>query len=176
MFRFLAPALLASVALAPAASAQDQDSAGVIPPRGMSYETAQAMITMLSGGNKQVIDNCWDLGCVLIINDTSTYDVVGFYIDSAKQGRSAQWSRNQFGEPLWPSKATLRFKTGRAPDMCDLPVRFVLRHRETREKTEIAGNTSLCTAPHQDTLIRIKMLEGKVFVGNGEAADADELH
>ena len=58
------------------------------------------------------------------------YDVIGLYLDSAKPGESARWSHNQFPQPLWPSKATLRFKTGSA-STCNMPVRFVLRHQFT---------------------------------------------
>lgn len=172
MFRLLASALLLATVAPRPALAQSEDSGSLGPPRGMSEGIARSMITVLAGANKQVIDNCWNLGCVVIVNDTGAYDVVGFYVDSAKPGADARWSRNQFSQPLWPSKATLRFKTGKAPDMCNLPVRFVLRHRETREKSEISGTTSLCVAPHQDTLIRVRMLEGKVFVHGDDEGPA----
>lgn len=181
MLRFIAFASLLILAFArPAAAqdggvAQDVDSAGVVPPRGMSFEAAQSMMTIMRGASTQVRDNCWNLGCVLIVNDTSGYDVVGFYLDSAKPGQSVHWSHNQFAQPLWPSKATLRFKTGSA-DTCSLPVRFVLRHRETHEKTEISGTSSFCTAPHKDTLIRIKMLEGKVYVHGDDEPDTGPTH
>ena len=176
MFRLIASAFLLAIALARPAAAQqggvaeDVNSAGVVPPRGMSFENAQAMMAVMRGASQQVRDNCWSLGCVLIVNDTSGYDVIGLYLDSAKPGESARWSHNQFPQPLWPSKATLRFKTGSA-STCNMTVRFVLRHRDTREKTEINGTSSFCTSPHRDTLIRIKMLEGKVYVrGDDEPA------
>ena len=181
MFRLIASASLLAIALARPASAQeggasqDVNSVGVVPPRGMSFENAQAMMMIMRGASNQVRDNCWSLGCVLIVNDTSGYDVVGFYLDAAKPGQNPRWSHNQFAEPLWPSKATLRFKTGSA-DTCSMPVRFVLRHRETREKTEISGTSSFCTTPHQDTLIRIKMLEGKVYVRGDDEPDPDAKH
>jgi hypothetical protein len=177
MFRLLASALLLATVAASPAFAQSEDSGSLGPPRGLSDGIARSMIAVLAGANKQVIDNCWNLGCVVIVNDTGSYDVVGFYVETTQPGRDPRWSQNQFHGPLWPSKATLRFKTGKAPDMCSLPVRFVLRHRETREKSEISGTTSLCTAPHKDTLIRIKMLEGQVFVrGDDEEPTPGETH
>jgi hypothetical protein len=177
MLRFLVPAFLLSLALVQPAAAQDQiDSAGLVPDHGNGNALASAAMIARMNAPETVKENCWRLGCVLITNETSGYDVVGFYVDTGRPGKSVHWSDNQFETPLLPSKVTLRFKTGGA-NACALPLRIVLRNRDTKEKSEIAGTASLCATPHEDTLIRIKVLEGKVYVrGDDEAPVAAETH
>lgn len=177
MLRFVVPALLLSPALIPAAAAQDMqtDSAGEVRERGNPERDLQMRMTLLRNAPEQVKVNCWKLGCVLIVNETAGYNVTGFYLDTARPGKKPAWSGNQLDTPLEPSKMTLRFKTGNK-DTCNIPVRFVLVRQGTRERAEIDGTTSFCTSPHNDTLIRIRMQEGKVYVGEGEAVDADTPH
>jgi len=177
MFRFPAFALLASFLTTLAAPAHSQDIlSGDEPPAPRASPELAARAWMIRNAPQQVRDNCWKLGCMIIINETSGYDAIGFYVDAARPGKKAQWSANQFGEALQPAKATIRFKTG-GPDTCDLPVRIVLKQRETGEKIEVEGSGSFCTSPHQDSLVRIKLLEGKVFVrGDDEAPPPAATH
>ncbi len=177
MFRFLASALFVSLVAAQPVAAQTQDILmGDAPPPPRASPELAARAWMIRNAPQHVQNNCWKLGCMIIINETSGYDAIGFYVDSARPGKKAQWSANQFSEALHPAKATIRFKTG-GPDTCDLPVRIVLQQRETGEKLEVVGNGSFCTSPHQDSLVRIKLLEGKVFVrGDDEAPLPDATH
>ena len=174
MLKYVASALLLSLAPAQPAAAQDQaDSAGIIPSHGNPEGDAKAWITLIRNAPERVKQNCWKLGCMVIVNETAGYDVVGFYVDSASPGKSPRWSENQLPNALEPAKATLRFKNG-GKNMCSLPVRFELRQRETHEKMEVNTTSSFCSTPHQDTLLRIKLLEGQVFVhGDDEAGAAD---
>ncbi|NYT39584.1 hypothetical protein HZY97_02350 [Sphingomonas sp. R-74633] len=175
MLKFVASALLLS--LAPALPAAAQDSAGIIPEHGNPEADAKAWITLIRNAPERVKTNCWKLGCMVIVNETSGYDVIGFYVDSASPGRSPRWSNNQLPNSLEPAKATLRFKTG-GKDMCNLPVRFELRQRDTREKIEVNTTGSFCSTPHEDSLMRIKLQEGgQVFVrGDDEAPPPGETH
>jgi hypothetical protein len=164
MLRFPAFALLVSLAAAQPAMAQSQDILmGDAPPPPRASPELAARAWMIRNAPQHVQDNCWKLGCMIIINETHGYDAIGFYVDAAKTGKKEHWSANQFGEALQPAKATIRFKTG-GPDTCNLPVRIVLKQRETGEQIEVEGSSSFCTSPHQDSLVRIKLLEGKVFV------------
>lgn len=170
MLRFLASALLVSLAATQPALAQDILSGDEPPPPRVSPElAARAWMIAKRNAPEHVKTNCWKLGCMIIVNETSGYDVIGFYVDTARPGKNARWSSNQFREALQPAKATIRFKTG-GPDTCDLPLRIVLKQRDTGEKVEIEGSGSFCTSPHQDSLVRIKLLEGKVFVRGDEEA------
>lgn len=172
MLKYVASALLVSLALALPADAQD--SAGIIPEHGNPEADAKAWITLIRNAPERVKTNCWKLGCMVIVNETAGYDVIGFYVDSATPGRSPRWSDNQLPQYLEPKKATLRFKNG-GKAMCSLPVRFVLRDRDTHEKVEVNTTSSFCSTPHQDTLLRIKLQEGgQVFVrGDDEPGAAN---
>lgn len=174
MYRFLAPSLLLSLAFVAPAHAQ-MEFAGSVPQHGVADQDARSMIWARMNAPEHIKVNCWKLGCVLIVNETAGYDVVGFYVDNAKPGKKARWSNNEFREPLLPSKATLRFKAG-GLSTCSMPVRFVLRKRDSDEKAEINGVSSFCTSPHNDTLIRIKMQEGKVYVRGDDEPDPNETH
>lgn len=175
MLKFVASALLLSFATALPAAAQD--SAGIIPTHGNPEADAKAWITLIRNSPERVKTNCWKLGCMVIVNETAAYDVIGFYVDSASPGKSPRWSENQLPDALEPLKATLRFKTG-GKDMCNLPVRFVLRNRQTREKMDVNSTGSFCSTPHEDSLLRIKFEPtGKVYVrGDDEAPPADATH
>jgi hypothetical protein len=166
MNRYLIPALLA--ALAPAGTAAAQDSAGVVVVHGNSYETALGMGMILSQSEKLVANNCWNLGCLVIVNDTSSYDLVGLYVNTAAPGRAARWSGDQIRDVIKPQKATLRFKTG-GPDTCAMPVRFVLRQQQTHQKLEVEGVASLCTTPHEDAILRVQTREPRVILEDGVA-------
>lgn len=159
----VALSLLAFPTLSAAQEAVDRDPdfAGSVINHDMFSDMQRMMVQF--GRTQRDADNCWKVGCVLIVNETQSYDVVGFYVDTAKPGTASAWSRNQFGEPLRPMKVTMRFKTGGA-DTCNIPVRFVLRDRQTKEKLDVAGTASLCTSPHQDTLLQIKAPRGTVTV------------
>jgi len=145
----------------------DPNGSGKITSIGSPHDT---IASMLLGMNveKRTRDNCWNLGCLVIVNETTGYDVIGFYIDTAKPGREPKWGPNQFPLALNPSRMTLKFKTG-GPTTCALPVRFVLQHRKTREKVELDGTASLCTTPHQDAIMHVKVLEPKVIIEPGTA-------
>ncbi|MEP9357246.1 hypothetical protein [Sphingomonas sp. KR3-1] len=184
MFKIVASALFLSLAwtlpaAAQGAAAEEVSSAGDVPDHGNPEAAARAWAEAKRNAPEQVRQNCWNLGCMVIVNQTSDYDVIGFYVDSAKPGKHPFWSGNQFGEPLPPERATLRFKTGNA-ETCALPVRFVLRQRDTHAKVDVTGTASFCSSPHQDTLVRINAPDGpqgKVYVrGDDEAPPLPQTH
>jgi hypothetical protein len=177
MLKFVASALLLSLATALPAAAQDQiDSVGGGPVHGNPEADAKAWITLIRNSPERVKANCWKLGCMIIVNETAAYDVVGFYVDSASPGKSPRWSENQLPDALEPLKATLRFKNG-GKNMCSLPVRFVLRNRETREKMDVNTTGSFCSTPHEDSLLRIRLEPaGKVYVRGDDETPPPETH
>jgi hypothetical protein len=146
-------------------AAQDGDSAGIVFSHGLEGTMARDLMIQM-GASKRMRDNCWTLGCLLIVNETKSYDVIGFYIDTAKAGAQAHWSKNQFGDALQPMKVALRFKTGGAT-RCDMPIRLVLREHDGKEQLEVSGKASLCSTPHQDSVLRIKAFEPKATVEDG---------
>lgn len=166
----LRSALFLLLATTSPAIAQMEYAPGFVPRHGQSDEAARALIWARMNAPEHARVNCWKLGCVLIVNE-SNYDVVGFFVNAARPNKNPRWSQNQLQEPLLPSKVTLRFKTGNA-DTCNLPVRFTLLNRETHERAEVTGTTSFCTSPHNDSLVRIRMNQGKVYVrGDDDAED-----
>jgi hypothetical protein len=166
-----APAALAQVAPPPGGSpfakdpGMDADSAGPINsyPLGESEYVARVMLDTLRMEQKQR-DLCWELGCVVFVNESNNYMVTGFYVQEPAKNGGTEWSRNQFLIPLLAQRATFRFKTGRA-DACDLPARFVMRAPHMKETISYDTRVNLCSSPHHDSLVRIKAVTPQVEVG-----------
>ena len=135
-------------------------------PLGESEAMASKMLVSLRLEQKQR-DLCWELGCIVIVNESRSYSVTGFFVQTASADRKLKWSRNQFGFPLLAKRATFRFKTG-GPDACDLPARFVLRPPHGKETVTYETRVSLCSSPHRDTLVRIRAVIPEVEVGENE--------
>jgi hypothetical protein len=148
----------------------DADTAGPINsyPLGESEYVARVMLDTLRMEQRQR-DLCWELGCVVFVNESNNYMITGFYVQEPAKGGGKQWSRNQFLIPLLARRATFRFKTGSA-DSCDLPARFVLRAPHRKETISYDTRISLCSSPHHDSLVRIKAVTPEVEVGEPVAA------
>jgi hypothetical protein len=173
----IGPALLGLVAtnasaqvMEPSASpfSKDPGMEGSAPPvtsypLGESEAVARVMLSTLRMEQKKR-DLCWELGCVVFVNESKTYMVSGFYVQTAAADGKLEWSRNQFLIPLLAKRATFRFKTG-GPDACDLPARFVLRAPHSKETVSYDTRVSLCSSPHHDSLVRIHVVIPEVEVG-----------
>ncbi|HEX6661559.1 MAG TPA: hypothetical protein VF067_06805 [Sphingomicrobium sp.] len=131
-------------------------------PLGQSDMVARTMLLALKLERAQR-DLCWELGCLVIVNESKNYNVTGFYVRSVDRDGKPAWSSNQFGQPLYARRATFRFKTGGA-DSCDVPVKFVLKHPKTKDTFEFETRASLCKAPHIDSLVRIRAVIPEVKV------------
>jgi len=131
-------------------------------PLGRSDLVARQMVLGLKLERVQR-DLCAELGCLMIINESKSYEVTAFYAQTAGADGKAEWSSNQFGRPLYPRRATWRFKTG-GPSTCDVPVRFVMRNRKTGDVVQFETRTSLCSGPHNDSLVRIRAVVPEVRV------------
>lgn len=162
-------AIAALVALGGPASAQIQvpttdpfaggDGADTVAPKtsyplGRSDVVAQQMVLGLKLERAQRA-LCAELGCLMVVNESKSYEVTAFYARTTGPDGKPEWSTNQFGRPLYPMRATWRFKTGGA-DSCDVPVRFVLHNPRTRDTLQFETRTSLCSGPHNDSLVRIR--------------------
>jgi hypothetical protein len=149
------------------AQTSEASGAGKITSVGSPHDTIASMLLEMNVAQR-TRDNCWNLGCLVIVNETNGYDVIAFYLDMAKPGGKTKWGPNQFPLALSPRSMTLKFKTG-GPSTCDQPVRFVLRHQKTKEKIELDGTASLCTSPHQDAIVHVKVREPSVIIEPGTA-------
>ena len=129
---------------------------------GASQQTAQGLAQSLIL-ERRAQDYCWEYGCLVIVNETANYNVTGFFVHMPT-GANKRWGPNQFGEQLYPMRATYRFKTGDPPATCDLPVLFVLKHKKTKEVARIETRASLCKSPQVDSLVRIRMVKPEVTV------------
>jgi hypothetical protein len=143
----------------------DADSAGPINsyPIGNAEYVARVMLDSLKMEQKQR-DLCWELGCVVFVNESNNYMVTGFYVQQPAARGGTEWSRNQFLIPLLARRATFRFKTG-GPAACDMPARFVLRAPHSKETISYDTRVSLCRSPHRDSLVRIRAVTPEVQVG-----------
>lgn len=161
MWKSFAPALIAFL-LAPSAALAQSDAGGQgkISSISSGEVTAQAMLFEMKLASFKK-DKCYELGCLVVINETSNYDLIGFYIDSTRDG-SKGWGRNRFEFALHPKKATLTIKTSKAAP-CEQPVRFVFRHQKTLEEIEVEGSAALCSTPRMASLLRVKVLEPQVI-------------
>lgn len=131
-------------------------------PLGRADVVARQMVLGLRLERAQR-DLCAELGCLMIVNESRSYQVTAFYAQTAGADGTPEWSSNQFGQPLYPKRATWRFKTG-GPGTCDVPVRFVLRNPRTRDQIRFETRTSLCSGPHNDSLVRIRAVAPEVKV------------
>ncbi|HEX6742256.1 MAG TPA: hypothetical protein VF079_10755 [Sphingomicrobium sp.] len=171
------PALTALLLFAAPADAQimvpttdpfaGHEAADTIPPKtsyplGRADLVARQMVLGLKLERAQR-DLCAELGCLMIINESKSYQVTAFYAQTAGADGTPEWSSNQFGRPLYPKRATWRFKTG-GPGTCDVPVRFVLRNPKTKDEIQFDTRTSLCSGPHNDSLVRIRAVVPEVKV------------
>jgi hypothetical protein len=107
-------------------------------------------------------DLCDSYGCIVIVNQTSSYRVTGFFVGERRRDGAVRWSSNQFGDALLPQRATYRYKSAKAD--CARPVRFTLRHRETKETLTIEQVADFCPTPKVHSLLRINVLRPEVFV------------
>jgi len=131
-------------------------------PLGQSDVVARQMVLGLRLERRQR-DLCAELGCLMIINESKSYRVTAFYAQTKGRDGTPEWSSNQFGQPLYPKRATWRFKTG-GPDACDVPVRFVMLNPKTHDSFQFDTRTSLCSGPHNDSLVRIRAVIPQVEV------------
>lgn len=150
-------------------SLADAESADTLRPKtftvpGASQEVAAGFARQMIL-EQRVKDYCWEFGCLVIINETSNFNVTGFFVDMPRRDGTRRWGPNQFGEQLYPMKATYRFKTGDAT-ACSRPVLFVLRHKKTKEVARIETQASLCKSPKVDSVLRIRMVKPEVTVSD----------
>lgn len=132
-------------------------------PLGQSEAVARSMLVAMRLEQRQR-DLCWELGCLVIVNESKTFMVTGFYVQTNAADGTPAWSRNQFGPPLLAMRATYRFKTG-AADACDRPAMFELRRPHGKEKLRYVTRLRLCSSPHHDSLVRIRAVIPEVEVG-----------
>ena len=167
--RLLAAATALSLAAAAQAQSVSDDTASedTITPRtfttpGGSEAVARGMLMAMKLEQK-ARDYCFEYGCLVIVNESPSFKVTGFHVQTADRRGRLRWSPNQFGNPLQARRATFRFKTGDA-SACDLPVLFVLRHLKTKEEVRVEGRAALCKSPRVDSLLRINVHRPSVFV------------
>jgi hypothetical protein len=165
----LVSVLIALVAAAAPAYAQhspsDAESADTLRPKtftvpGASLEVAASFARQMIL-EQRVKDYCWEFGCLVIIHETVNFNVTGFFVDMPRRDGTRRWGPNQFGEQLYPMRATYRFKTG-DETACSRPVLFVLRHKQTKEVARIETHASLCKSPKVDSVLRIRMVKPEV--------------
>src|SRR3954447_15069268 len=94
-------------------------------PLGDSQAVARSMLVAMKIEQKQR-DLCWELGCLVIVNESQSYEVTGFFVQMRRKDGTIGWSNNQFGLPLMAKRATYRFKSG-GSDACNQPVKFVMK-------------------------------------------------
>ena len=135
---------------------------------GGSEQVARNMLTAMRLHRRER-DLCWEVGCVVIVNESRNHVITGFHVDSSIRTGKPGWGRNQLGTPLLAMKATYRVKLDEK-DSCELPVRFVLRHVETREEVTVEGRTNLCRSRDSVSLLRVKVVTPTVIVGDEATA------
>jgi hypothetical protein len=133
-------------------------------PIGQSEIVARSMLAAMRLEQRQR-DLCWELGCVVIVNESPTYMVTGFHVQERKRDGKLGWSSNQFGAPLLSKRATFRFKMG-DENTCAQPVMFVLRKPRTKDALKFETRVPLCSSPHRDSLVRIRAVIPEVAVGS----------
>lgn len=106
-------------------------------------------------------DLCRELGCIVIVNESSGYKVTRFLVGETVRGEQ-RWSRNQFGHPLLAKRATYRFKM--PGEECERPVKFVLERAEPKDRIDLETRVNFCPTPRVHSLLRINVLRPRVIV------------
>ena len=158
--------LIASGVHAQRALQDAEDEEGVIKPK-MSYPAGNpdAIARMTWGALKYAArqDRCHEVGCLILINDSANYRLQEFHVRPVTPRTSDDWGPNQLDESLAPHEAAIRFKLA-DQRFCKWPVRFVLRHRQTKEIFPVETSANLCASPNQDTVLRVKIVKPEVHV------------
>jgi hypothetical protein len=106
-------------------------------------------------------DLCWQLGCIVIVNESNGYKVTRFLVGETVRGER-RWSRNQFGRPLLAKRTTYRFKM--PGDECERPVKFVLERTDNKDRIDLETRVNFCPTPHVHSLLRLNVLTPRVIV------------
>lgn len=165
-----AAAAAAALLLAHPATAQTvgTDAAGFGPAEGSLLDSRASGEFQANLGDlrlqreTEVGKNCFKYGCLIIVNQSRAYDVIGLYLAAKpKPGEAAPaWGANLLGTtPLQPMKATWTVKSGDAT-MCGLPVHAIMRQRKDKKNlVTIDGTVDLCPSPHQDAILRLDVTQ-----------------
>ncbi len=135
-------------------------------PLGQSQVVASRMATALQLEWVKR-DLCWQIGCLVIHNDTKFYKVSEIRIQSAGRDGEARWGSNQLQHPLLPKEKLVQLKIASA-DSCERDIQFVLKHRKTRERLVLESIANLCPTPHVDNIIRIDVRKPEVTVDENQ--------
>jgi hypothetical protein len=142
---------------------------GVAGDRRVSAEWMAFGATLRFRSEQAQAKNCFDTGCIAIVNDTDGYDTVGMFLDTGTPDPADTpiWSPNELRTPLRPHRAIWTYSAG-DQSMCEIGVKFLLRNRHNKkDEIEILGTLRLCKSPGSDGLIRIRVNTPKVSIGEG---------
>jgi len=140
-------------------SADKTDNRNYTTPGGAQVVASKLLSAMRLQQRER--DLCWEFGCLVIVNASKTYSIESFFVGEQRRGRSV-WSRNQFGKPLLPRRATFRFKMDGQD--CERPVRFVFRDPRTKEALNVDERVNFCPTPHVDSLLKLNVVRPHVIV------------
>lgn len=112
------------------------------------------------------------IGCLVVMNLTTNYDLIGFYLDVSEpeEAGTPRWGPNLFRRSrIGPQGALFTFRSG-DQTMCDRLVRVEMRDRRTRQRLDnVVGSVSLCDdGTHQNVMLPIRVLEPRVTLEPGE--------
>jgi hypothetical protein len=124
-------------------------------PLGESQQVASGMARQLRMHWVQR-DLCDQLGCLVVHNDTRNYTVAEFRILSRGRDGMPRWGANQLEHPLLPKQQLVQVKMA-AADSCNRDIRFVLKHRKTKETLVMESATNLCPTPHVHNVIHLNV-------------------
>lgn len=103
------------------------------------------------------------LGCIVIVNMTTKWDIVGFSFDISKPGHKPVWF-NQFTGKLHPKSATILLRIG-DKFMTDVPLRVIFRNLATGEKIEQLSSVNLFDDPeHTNIMLKANVVNPQVIV------------
>jgi hypothetical protein len=103
------------------------------------------------------------VGCIVIVNMTVGWDIVGFSFDVSKPGQAPRWF-NQFTEKLHPKRATILVRIG-DKFMTEVPLKVTFRSRATGEKIEQLALVNLFDDPdHTNIMLKANVVSPQVIV------------
>jgi hypothetical protein len=108
-------------------------------------------------------DLCWQIGCLVVHNDTKYYKVAEFRVQMPRRDGTARWGPNQLHHSLLPQQKIVRLKTAPS-DSCERQLQFVMQNRQTREKMTIETVSNLCPTPHTDNVVRLNVVKPEVTI------------
>lgn len=112
---------------------------------------------------------CWTHGCLIIANDSKSFDVRSYQWETVRSDGSRRWGLNLLDRPLRPSEGIMRIKWNLKD--CERRVMFRLRQRVSKQEVIATGLLNICSTPKMNTVVKLRAVIPSVTILEGPEGD-----